>query len=228
MSDELIDKLVREMAEWELPFYFCPFKVNEPLLDKRIIPLCERMINETLCGIRFFTNGSPLTDKNIEALANLKPGRFAQLWVSLNEYRPDEYKALMQLDFEQTASRLDRLHEYGFPHPVMLSTVGFPNEDFRRYCYERWPKFESMAIRNTGWLGQVEAQDYPVPDTECSRWWDLSIMANGIVSMCCMDSEGRFALGDVKKETMLEVYSRARHNRVEKQRNFYPCNTCNY
>jgi hypothetical protein len=29
--------------------------------------------------------------------------------------------------------------ERDFPHQVMLSCVGHPNEDFRLYCFERWP-----------------------------------------------------------------------------------------
>ena len=34
MPDELIDRLVGEMSEFKYPFYFSPFKVNEPLRQK--------------------------------------------------------------------------------------------------------------------------------------------------------------------------------------------------
>ena len=228
MPDELIERLVQEMEGWSNPFYFSPFKVNEPLLDKRTIPLCADVISRTRALVRLFTNGAPLTRKKIDALAELPQGRVAHLWISLNEHRPDEYRELMNLNFERTAKNLDRLHESGFPHPVMLSTVGFPNEDFRRYCFDRWPNFESMAIRRTGWLGEIDPQEYPIPDEECSRWWELSIMANGIVSLCCMDSEGRYSIGDVNTETMLQVYNRTRERRIKRKRDFDPCNTCNY
>ena len=228
MPDDLIARLVDEMAGFEHPFYFSPFKVNEPLLDKRSIPLCKEVIQRTKALVRYFTNGSALTPRNIELLAELPYGRVAHLWISLNEHRPDEYKRLMSLDFENTAEKLDYLHDSDFPHPVMLSTVGYPNEDFRYYCFERWPDFESMAIRQTGWLGEIQAQPWEIPKGECSRWWELSIMANGVVSLCCMDSEGKFAIGDINKQTLLEVYEKMKPHRESLKRDFHPCNTCNY
>lgn len=227
MSDKLIDRLVGEMSEWEHSFYFSPFKVNEPLLDKRTIPLCKRIETETKGIIRFFTNGSALTKANIEKLSKLN--RVVHLWISLNDYRAKEYKELMNLDFERTAKHLDYLHGCGFPHPVMLSTVGFPNEEFRRYCFDRWPDFSSMAIRQTGWLGDIDAQECEIPDTTCSRWWELSIMASGVASLCCMDAIGKFSMGDVNNETLLEVYAKTQSWRESTTRaGIYPCNTCNY
>jgi hypothetical protein len=193
MSDELIDRLVKEMATWKSPFTLAPFKVNEPLLDARTIPLCERINRDVpLARLRIFTNGSPLTQEKIDGIAKLK--NVVHLWVSLNEYRADEYKKLMGLDFEKTTKRLDNLHAQDFPHPVMLSCVGFPNEEFRRYCFDRWPKFSSMAIHRTSWLGYVTPQDREIPGRACARWFELSITATGKVVLCCMDGQEEFVL----------------------------------
>jgi hypothetical protein len=41
MSDDLIAKLIDEMATYDRPFHFSPFKVNEPLLDKRLKDICK-------------------------------------------------------------------------------------------------------------------------------------------------------------------------------------------
>lgn len=231
MSDELIDRLVKEMATWQRPFTFAPFKVNEPLLDSRTIPLLERMNREVpLAHLRIFTNGSPLTPEKVEAIGKLK--RVRHLWVSLNETDPQKYEALMGLKFERTAKRLDYLHERDFPHPVMLSTVGYPNEDFRRYCYERWPKFESMAIHRTSWLGYVTPQDRPIPDRACARWFELSVMANGKVALCCMDGTGEYALGDVHESTMTEIYNAPRQKAMRQmlwsRKAAGVCRSCNY
>lgn len=231
MSDELIDRLVKEMATWKIPFTFACFKVNEPLLDSRTIPLLERMNRDVpLARLRIFTNGSPLTPDKVEAIRKLK--NVVHLWVSLNDHRPDEYEKLMGLNFKRTAKRLDYLHEQDFPHPVMLSTVGFPNEDFRRYCFDRWPKFESMAIHRTSWLGYVTPQDRPIPDRACARWFELSVMADGRVALCCMDGTGEYAVGDVSKNTMLEIYNapkqRAMRQMLWSRKAAGVCATCNY
>ncbi len=212
MADDLVNKLVDEMVSWQRPLYFSPFKLNEPLLDPRTIPICERINKEApRIRLRLFTNGSPLTQAKIDAIAKLK--NVEHLWVSLNEHRPEEYEKLMGLKFEITARRLDDLHaREDFPHPVVLSTVGFPNEDFRRYCFERWPKFQSLAIKKDSWLGYTDAQFPAIPDQGCSRWFELSVTASGSVAHCCMDSgdEPRYHIGDVNKNTLLEIYNAPR------------------
>lgn len=206
MPDALLDRLIDEIISWQRGMYFSPFKVNEPLLDKRTIPILQRINREApQMVVRVFTNGAALTPEKVEQVVGLK--QVAHLWVSLNSHIPEQYETLMGMPFERTAKRLDYLHEQDFPHNVVLSTVGYPNEDFRYYCWERWPKFESVAIKRDSWLGYVDAQAKDIPDTPCSRWFELSVMANGVVSLCCMDGEGAFSIGDVNKNTLLEVYN---------------------
>jgi hypothetical protein len=231
MPDELLDRLVAEMATFEKPFYFSPFKVNEPLLDVRVLPLLRRMNKEVPhAKLRLFTNGAPLTDRNIAEIADLK--NVDCLWISLNEWRPEAYQKLMGIPFDRTASRIDALHRADFPHRVVLSTVGFPSENFRFYCFRRWPEFDALAIKKDGWLGYTDPQYPQIPDTPCFRWFDLSIMANGVASHCCMDGEGDFPIGDVNKQTLLEIYNsptwRERREGIWSRKRVHPCSTCTY
>ena len=226
MSDALIDKLIGEMSEWEVPFTFCPFKVNEPLLDKRLMPILERIENETIADIRLFTNGQALTWKWIEQINQLD--RLKVLWVSLNTHDPLEYARVMGINFETTAKNLDMLHDSDFIHPVVLSRVGY-DEAFARYVNSRWPRFTPFLVKRDGWLGHVDPEVDEVPNVPCSRWDELSIMANGIVSLCCMDGTGEYAIGDVNKQTMLKVYQTWRMVRGDKSRSeIEPCNRCTY
>lgn len=231
MSDELIDRLIDEMATFKERFYFAPFKVNEPLLDKRLIPIC-RKVNEKVpqAILRIFTNGSALTPDKIEELATLK--NVVHLWVSLNSHRAEEYEKLMGLPFERTARRLDQLHAMDFPHTVVLSTVGWPNEPFVRYCRGRWPRFQVFIIKKDSWLGFTDAQASEVPQSPCTRWWELSIMATGKVSLCCMDGTGQFEIGDVTNQTLLEVYNspkwRERREKMMNRHDVPVCQTCTY
>lgn len=231
MPDELIDRLIDEMATFEKPFFFSPFKVNEPLLDRRLIPICQK-VNERVpkAILRIFTNGSPLTPSKAAEIAELK--NVVHLWVSLNSHKADEYEKLMSMPFERTAKRLDYLHDQDFPHKVVLSTVGFPNEDFRYYCFKRWPKFQSVALKRDSWLGFTNAMTDVVPDTACARWFELSITATGVVSMCCMDSSAKYSIGDVSKQTLLEVYNsphwRERREKMLSRMAVDICQTCTY
>ena len=230
MPDELIDRVITQMSEFTKGFYFSPFKLNEPLLDPRFIGICRRVEAETKAILRIFTNGAPLVQRRIDEIASLD--RVDYLWISLNEYRPDEYQELMGIPFEKTAKRLDNLHKQDFPHRVMLSTVGFPNEEFRYYCFERWPDFESIAIQRSGWLGYTHDDAEEVPDTPCGRWFEMSIMSSGVCSLCCMDSDGQFPIGNINDNTLLEIYNapgwRERREKLLSRREVPVCQTCTY
>lgn len=239
MPDELLDKLLAEFATWTTPFYFSPFKVNEPFLDKRLIPLCEKFNRTVPHGaLRLFTNGSALTDKHIEGVAGLR--RLAHLWISLNEVNPDLYERTMGLNFEMTAKRLDKLHVEvvagRFRHPVVVSRVG-PGDDFARYITDRWPRFRPTIIKKDAWIDYTDATTHVVPDMPCVRWWELNVSADGKVRHCCMDDghSDQWTIGDLNKQTMLEVYNsafwRERREKMLSRKQLderSPCSRCTY
>jgi hypothetical protein len=225
MSDEMIDRILGELKDHPYPFMIAPFKVNEPFLDKRLIPLCER-INRELpnAWLRLFSNGSALTVKHIQGVAGLRQVR--HLWISLNDHRPDEYQRIMSLDFKRTTGNLDMLHalmELGeFLHPVTVSKVmegriaGEIDREFAAYVHRRWPLFSSHLIKRDRWIDYLEDDGSEVPDTPCGRWYELNITAEGIVSLCCMDGTAEHPIGDLNTQTLQEVYAVQKRARAEK------------
>lgn len=238
METGMVERLIMEMADFQAPFFFSPFKVNEPLLDPRFIEFCRLFESMTLIGrLRIFTNGSPLTLNKILEIADLK--RVEHVWISLNSHDEKEYQSIMGLDFSQTCRRLDYLHAAirgGFPHQVVVSKVvendSQKNHDFVIFCAERWPHFTIRLIKRDGWLGYVEPSNKLVPQKECSRWFELSVMATGKVALCCMDGAGEYAIGDVNQNTLLDIYNaphwRERREWGVKRQAYSPCNRCTY
>lgn len=237
LPDVVIDTLLEEMSHWSRPFYISPFKVNEPLLDVRMVRIC-RQINHLIprAMIRLFTNGSPLTPQKIRDIDSLSG--VAHLWISLNSHDPEEYKRLMSLDFDSTAIKLDTLHDLVkggfFRHPVVLSKVSatFDEGAFQTYCANRWPLFQVCVIKRDGWLGYVPPMDSSIPDAPCARWFELSILATGVASLCCMDGKGEFPIGNVYTNTLHDIYNaplwRHRRERMISRREIHPCSTCTY
>lgn len=229
MADETIYRLIDEMSEWKKPFFFSPFKVSDPLLDKRLYKILK-YFNEKCpeSATRIFTNGSALTHKKMEELNDIDR---VELWISLNEHRRDKYKPLMGLDYDKVVGNIDALHDSDFRHPVYVLGVGVDNE-FVYFVHFRWPDFMPVRLKKDGWLGFTEARDKEVPDRDCRRWYELSIMSSGVVSLCCMDGEGKFPIGNIHENTMLEIYNspqwkeRRENNWSRKQ--VYPCSTCTY
>lgn len=227
-----------QLQDFTLPFFLSPFKVNEPLLDAGLLPWLARVnARIPLARLRLFTNGSPLTPTKIIEIANLS--NVEHLWISLNSVLPSEYKALMSIEFDITARKLDILHSLvsgkSFKHPVVLSRVIDPrNADryFHKYCSIRWPAFKTFDIKRDGWLGFVDPWNPAIPKTPCGRWWELSILSTGLVSLCCMDGKGEFPIGDASTESLLEIYNRGtwleRRELMASRAKYHPCSTCTY
>lgn len=241
MPDTLIDKIINDLKAIpsNLPFTISPFKVNEPFLDKRIFDICEKINNELPnARLRLFTNGSPLTEKIVEKIAAIR--NVTHLWISLNASEEKAYEALMQLPFYKTIEKLDMLHkrvEAGYPHPVLVSRVvdgSTADNAFRKFLGERYPLFTCYMIKRDDWTGQVEAVvRQRVPPIGCVRWYEVSIMASGKVALCCMDGEGKHVIGDVSKQSVLEIYNNLEYRKL-RQFTFSrlaaasPCDTCAY
>lgn len=236
----LIDRLLREMRQFTRPFFFSPFKVNEPFLDARLMDICKTFSETTPLGrLRLFTNGSTLTHWRCEAISKLE--RVEHVWISLNSVNAKDYARIMQLSFEQTRSRLDVLHDMVrrdfFRHPVVISAVSDiqrpdVNFDFREYVRDRWPRFTPFIIKRDAWIDFTEASCDVVPPTPCARWEELSVTATGTVALCCMDGEAKYTIGDVNTQTLLEIYNSPQYARLRREANaratYAPCNRCTY
>jgi hypothetical protein len=229
MPTEMLYALVDQTRDWK-PFFFTPFKVNEPLLDKRLYPLL-RYVNKHVpqATVRIFTNGSPLTLDWAEKLHNIDN---LELYISLNSHRKAEYEPLMDLNFDRTIKNIDALHASDFRHPVNILKVG-RDIPFAQYVLDRWPYFEPLLIKRDAWLGFTNSDNLEVPDHGCARWFELSIMATGKAALCCMDSTGEHGLGgDVTKQTLLEVYNmpvwRERREQMLNRKLVPTCQGCTY
>ena len=242
MPDELIDKIIDDLKAIppSLPFNVAPFKVNEPLLDKRIFAVCEKISNQLPSAqLRMFTNGSPLTPKMIDRIAEIK--KLTNLWVSLNEVDADAYETLMQLPLERTLRNLDTLHDLSAAEEVSASGGDFardrrqrPGQAFLNFVKQRYPLFQPFMIGTGNWSGQVSVgKNRRVPSGGCWRWYEISIMASGKVALCCMDGEGKHVIGDVNTQSVLEVYNAPAYRKMRqftfsRKAAAAPCDTCIY
>ena len=245
LEDGVIERLIEEMSTWRMPFYIAPFKVNDPLLDPRMVDICqdiERRIPQA--KIRLFTNGSALTGYHRTWIANLK--HLDELWISLNSCEPVEYHRMMKLNYLQTARRLRELHDaLEFPHRVTVSRVATGGEDghgqlipdaadlqFVADVKRDWPRFHPFLIKRDGWLGAVQAGQTTIPKTPCARWFELSVTATGTVALCCMDGQNQFPIGSIHERTLMEIYNqphlKKRRLYADTREGIEPCQRCTY
>ncbi len=240
MPDQLITKIIEDLCAIPrtLPFQLSPFKVNEPFLDTRLFAILEQ-INERLpnAALTLTTNASALTDKQLTRLAKVR--NLAYLWISMNDHRPAEYEATMQLPYRRTIERIRMIHaaraSNRLPLRIVLSRVGDGSAadlDFVRWVKSEFPLFEASVFQRGNWLNQVDTPTSPVPRVGCVRWFELSITSTGVVAHCCMDGAATHPIGDVTTQHVLEIYNAPAYRRLReltaRRQDAEPCNRCSF
>jgi uncharacterized Fe-S cluster-containing radical SAM superfamily protein len=243
MSDALIEKIIDDLTDIprDLKFHLSPYKVSDPFLESRLFDILAR-VNEKLpnAGISLITNGSALTERNIDQLTRVR--NITYLSVSLNFCDPVEYEEVMKLPLERTLARLEilnRKHAEGkIDFPLRITRVSVSSEAdrlFLQWCKERYPAFRISILPRNDWIGVIDVGNFAsqVPDVPCHRWFDLSITATGVVAMCCMDSKAEYPKGDVNRQHVLEIYNQPwlrnlREQLMSRRAAGGPCERCTY
>ena len=215
MSDELLWKIVHEFKDLpkDLPVTVVLSRVNETFLDKRVFAVAE-WINRELphWNFNFFSNASPLTPSNLTRLAAIR--NINVLVLSVNDYRPEVYEAVMKLPFPRTLERVGDVHRLkqagAIPFDVVLSRVGDGSdhdERFRAWVQQNYPLFQAWVTPRADWIGAVKTNVSPVPDVGCTQWFELHVLANGKEAFCCVDAEGRLGRGNAANQHIVEIYN---------------------
>lgn len=89
---------------------FCPYLMNEPLIDRTIFEKIDdvyRYFPQTCLEIS--TNGAALTDKVIDQLFERFSGRRHELWVSHHGVSAESLNYIMQINYDQATENLINL-----------------------------------------------------------------------------------------------------------------------
>jgi len=241
MEYSLIEKVIEDLTEipGHLPLQISPFKVNEPFLDTRLIDILK-LINRKLPNalITLTTNAAPITQKKLLEVVAIKNIQY--LWISVNHHIPSEYTKIMQIPWEKTHEKLNMIHQAKkeglIPFTVVLSRVSDRTSADKEFCAwvtEKFPLFKFSLFHRGGWIGQVDT-DIPdvVPDIPCIRWFDISITATGTVAHCCMDGKAEWPIGNVRENSVLEIYNQEAYKNLrqnmDSRLDTSPCKTCTF
>jgi molybdenum cofactor biosynthesis enzyme MoaA len=235
MSDLLFEKLLDDCRAFE-PEAIEPFLNGEPFADPKIIPRLE-LIRRRLprSRLRLYTNGAALGKDQVDALCRLGVDH---LYVSLNTLDPRHYRELMGLELDGTLANLAYLvdrreraaRSITFRMTRTDATTLEEQRAFKAFC--RRLGVRAMIVGAFNYLGCVAAS-LPVPSYPCEHIDRIDVLADGRVALCCMDTEGAFALGDASSDHLLEVFNGERARAVRealragRRHELEPCNACN-
>lgn len=205
MSDSLFKRIVDQLADIQYAGRFTTFSNNEPLLDDRIIEF-NRYAREKLPRARMhlFTNGTLMTIEKFLALTEV-----------LDELIIDNYQQDLKL-----IKPCEEIKKYCDEHPALKSKVTIvlrkPNE--------------ILTSRGGDAPNRKELVEYN-KDRCILPFKQIIIRPTGQISLCCNDALGRYTLGDVSKENLLDIWYGPRFSMVRKclyegRENWGKCRYC--
>jgi MoaA/NifB/PqqE/SkfB family radical SAM enzyme len=238
MSDEMFHKIVDDCKEFPLR-RMEPYLHGEPFMDPKLLDRIE-YINKHLpkTEVHLVTNGSMLTTKRIERLKEL---RLDSMVISVNTGAGEKYNSIMGLDWKKTLANLERVaDENKTDKPVAerfvirmtapKETTDAEVESFRKLAKRLGARAVIVSLHN--YKGDIN-NERPVPQFPCYFTNDLDILWDGNTALCCMDHDGDYSWGDVKKHSVLEVFNSPiakmyrTKMREDKRDELTPCNECN-
>lgn len=238
MPDTLFDKILDDLKEFPtgLQTSLTLYGVNEPFLDKRIWKFMRRISDDLPhMPIALNTNGAPLTEKTIDSL---KDYNIARLSVSFNDYRKEAYEDTMKIKYERTVDVLDvferKKADGTLSFPVGVTRAGDGSiEDLRFIAWvsDRFPHLSNNYTPRFEWVDTDSLRSNIASfDVGCTHWFDMAIRASGDVSFCCIDGHNTWPKGNVKDESLLEIYNKPQYRRLRTEAVVRPdieqCRTC--
>lgn len=205
MPEQLFRLIVDQLEDIRYSGKFTTFSNNEPLLDDRIIDF-NRYAREHLPGARMhlYTNGTLLTMDKFLALVDI-----------LDELIIDNYTRDLSL-----IRTCEDIRDYCSRHPDLASKVTI---------VLRKPD-EILTTRGGNAPNRKRLVEYP-KDRCILPFKQIIVRPTGKVSLCCNDALGRYSLGDLTKEKLLDIWYGERFRTVREclyagRENWGDCRYC--
>lgn len=213
--------------------------MGEPLIDKRIASLINYAGDRNV-RVEISSNCTALTeDRGREVLSS----KLHQMILSLDGANKNTYEHIRKKsDFDRVTANIERFlklkEETGSKVRLVLQII-LMNETVNEVdaFMKRWKPYKDKNIINefrikrfSTWAGQVEAAPEIAtanlryyPDKVEKRvpcfylWESVVVLQDGRITPCCFDYEGKMTLGNLKKESMEEVWHGKEMMRMRKE-----------
>ncbi len=220
MEDDLFDRLIDQCVDGgckEVHLH----NFGEPLLDKQLERRVRHAKSKGLAKVKIFSNGSLLTEPRARGL--IEAG-LDEVKISFDGATREEFESIrVPLKFDDVVDNIktrvklrDAMQSTMQVRVACCSTTD--QQSTMRSLEKVVDGFSFGKIHN--WAGENPTDNNNGDNSNgdknngddnngrirkpCSRLWrTLTVLANGDVSLCCLDYDGQFILGRVDAETSL-------------------------
>ena len=205
MTEKMFYEIIEQLEELNYSGRFTTFSNNEPLLDERIIEW-NRYARKKLPNARMhlFTNGTLMTLDKFKALVEI-----------LDELIIDNYHQELKL-----IKPCQQIQEYCKEHPELTKKVTIVLRKPQEILTTR-----GGTAPNRHNIGNYAKERCVLPFKQ------LIVRPDGKVSLCCNDALGKYTLGDLTKEKIVDVwygpkYEMVRNALYQGRENWGDCKSC--
>ncbi len=208
MEDWVWRKIVDETRG--LGIIYRPFLINEPLSERRLPEIVRTIKQDPTAKVEINTNGGLLTEKKAQELLDtgMDVVRFSIDGFSHATYDP----ARPGVDYDAVVRNTNRFLEMrdagGYTCHVEVRMIDMPENRHEHAAYlEYWqPRADAVLIVPL-YRWPWEGQDKPVRKPCLKILDEMFFYTDGTAPMCCWDSAGRGLIGDVKTQSVLEIWN---------------------
>jgi len=180
MDIDLFKNIVDQLTELNFSGYFALFSNNEPLLDARIIELAQyAKVRLQKAHVYMYSNGTLFT-----------LNKFIRIIEHLDELVIDNYTKNLELikPCEEIVSYIEQNPELG-----KKVTISIRKPD------------EIITSRGGQSPNRIKIRTYG--DEKCALpFRQMVVRPDGKISLCCNDTYGKYALGDLTQQSLLECW----------------------
>lgn len=218
MRVELFYKIIDELVKLEIPAIHLQ-NYGEPLMDPQIITRVKYAKEKGIKHVNLFTNGMLLTANLIYGLMD---AGLDEINISLDSCDKETHDTLRKsLSYDIITKNIENLinirRERKLPKPkitlasVIHSESGSSTREFINY----WGKVvEEIHFQKAhGWALEESLKAgclFP-----CFRLWStFTILWDGRVSVCCVDYDGKYILGDSNNTSLRQIWNNEKYTRM--------------
>lgn len=222
MSMELFEKIVEDMKQFDEPFKTVNlYNLGEPLINQSLSLFIRKLKANKLAEVtQITTNASLLTKHKSEELIDAGLDRITFSIYGLDD---DSYKKFSsaQVSFHNIITNIEYFYKIREKCKVHIKIAGnYFNEEQKQKFFELFGDMaDSIYVDNAVNLWpdlttvneNVDNHIYGTLNVENDRicpqpFYQMIIHSNGMVSPCCADYDKRVIVGDIRNESIKEIW----------------------
>jgi hypothetical protein len=208
MEDWIWRKIVDETRGWGVTYR--PFLINEPLSEKRLFEVIAYIKQDETARVEINTNGGLLDERRAKALlaSGIDVVRFSIDGFSRATYE----KARVGVDYDKVVINTNRFIELrnagGYKTFIEVRCIDMPENKHEQAAYvEYWQSRADQVILTPLYAWPWSGQEKPVLKPCLKILDEMFFYTDGTSPLCCWDEAGRGVVGDVKTQSVLDIWN---------------------